>query len=201
MEVGYFSASDFLGSIRHSFASVSREGIRFVKRKNKITIYIFLALILIPIVVFANHILNEYVFKKVDFKLSSDPTYKTSCGGCHFLYPPELLPSSSWKTILDQLSDHFGEQVSLDPKSRESISKYLQENGADRSSSKNSGKIMDSLNGRTTSRITEIPIFKKKHQGIKPEIINRKAIGSLSKCTACHKKAEQGYFNQVEIPQ
>jgi hypothetical protein len=172
-----------------------------MKRKNKIILSISLGLILILIAILANHILNEFVFRKIDFEPGSDPTYKIACGGCHFLYPPGLLPSSSWKKILDQLPNHFGEQVPLDSQSRESISKYLQEKGADHSSSKKSGKIMDSLNGNTTLRITEIPIFQKAHQGIKSEVLNRKAIGSLSNCTTCHKKAEQGFYNEVEIPQ
>jgi hypothetical protein len=44
----------------------------------------------------------------------TDPTYKENCGGCHFAYQPELLPSASWKKTLDRLHDHFGESIDLD---------------------------------------------------------------------------------------
>ena len=129
-------------------------------------------------------------------------TYKTSCEGCHFPYPPALLPASSWGKIINQLDNHFGEQVPIDPKSREVILKYLTENGADRSSANKAVKIMKSLNGKTPLRITEIPYIQKKHREIKPEVLNRKAIGSLSNCTACHRTAEQGNFDddRVAIP-
>ena len=140
--------------------------------------------------------------EKIGFR-PSNPTYKNTCEGCHLSYPPELLPSSSWNLILNRMEDHFGEQVSIDPASKEVLGKYLTENGADRSASKKSVKIMKSLNGQTPFRITEIPYIQKKHRGIKPEVLNRKAIGSLSNCIACHKTAEQGNFNEdnVTIPQ
>jgi hypothetical protein len=140
--------------------------------------------------------------QKIAFQPVSNNAYKTTCEGCHFPYPPELLPGSSWRIILNRLPDHFGEQLSIAPNSRKAIQKYLTENGADRSSSKKSLKIMKSLNGNTPFRITEILYIQKKHRGIKPEVLNRKAIGSLSNCVACHKTAEQGNFDEdsVTIP-
>ncbi len=61
---------------------------------------------------------------------------------------------------------------------------------------------MKSLNGKTPLRITEIPYIQRKHRGIEPEVLNRKTIGSLSNCIACHTTAEQGNFNEgyVTIP-
>ena len=44
-------------------------------------------------------------------------TYRETCGACHFVYQPELLPSASWEKILAQLYDHFGEAIELDPES------------------------------------------------------------------------------------
>ncbi len=78
--------------------------------------------------------------QKIAFQPASNNAYKTTCEGCHFPYPPELLPGSSWKIILNRLPDHFGEQLSIDPNSRKAIQKYLMENGADRSSSKKSSR-------------------------------------------------------------
>jgi hypothetical protein len=140
--------------------------------------------------------------EKIDFRPASNTTYKTTCEGCHFPYPPELLPGASWKIIINRLPDHFREEVSIDLKSQEVISKYLMENGADRSLSKKSIKIMKSLNGQIPLRITEIPYIQKKHRKIKSEIFGRKSIGSLSNCIACHKTAEQGNFDEdfVTIP-
>ena len=130
-------------------------------------------------------------------------TYKENCSGCHFAYPPDLLPASSWKDIVTRLGNHFGESLTLDDASRQEIGKYLKENAADRSGSKKAGKIMRSLGGRSPNRITEIPYIVKEHREIAPEVFKRKSIGSLSNCIACHKMADQGQFDddQVTIPQ
>jgi len=130
-------------------------------------------------------------------------TYKGNCSGCHFAYPPELLPASSWKGIVTCLGDHFGESLALDDASREEIGKYLRENAADRSGSEKAGKILRSLGGRSPIRITEVPYIVKEHRKIAPEVFKRKSIGSLSNCIACHKMADQDQFDddQVTIPQ
>ena len=130
-------------------------------------------------------------------------TYKDNCSGCHFAYPPELLPASSWKGILTRLGDHFGESLALDDASREEIGKYLRENAADRSGSEKARKIMRSLGGRSPGRITEVPYVVKEHREIAQEVFRRKSIGSFSNCIACHKMADQGQFDddQVTIPQ
>jgi hypothetical protein len=130
-------------------------------------------------------------------------TYKENCSGCHFAYPPDLLPASSWKDIVTRLGNHFGESLTLDDASRQEIGKYLKENAADRSGSKKAGKILRSLGGQSPSRITEIPYIVKEHREIAPEVFKRRSIGSLSNCIACHKVADQGQFDddQVTIPQ
>jgi len=130
-------------------------------------------------------------------------TYKDNCSGCHFAYPPELLPASSWKGIVTRLDDHFGESLALDNASREEIGKYLGENAADRSGSEKARKILTSLGGRSPIRITEVPYVVKKHREIAPEVFKRKSIGSFSNCIACHKTADQGQFDddQATIPQ
>jgi hypothetical protein len=129
--------------------------------------------------------------------------YKSNCGGCHFAYPPELLPASSWNKILTRLGDHFGESLSLDDLSGGEIGKFLRENAADRSGSKTAGKILRSLGRRSPLRITEAPYIQKKHREISPELFKRKSVGSFSNCLACHKAAEQGDFDddRAAIPQ
>ena len=130
-------------------------------------------------------------------------TYKENCSGCHFAYPPDLLPASSWKDIVTRLGNHFGESLTLDDASMQKIGKYLKENAADRSGSKKAGKILRSLGGRSPIRITEVPYIVKEHREIAPEVFKRKSIGSFSNCIACHKMADQGQFDddQVTIPQ
>ncbi len=133
----------------------------------------------------------------------SNPAYKETCGECHFAYQPGLLPSASWLKILDQLDDHFGEGLDIDSETLKNISDYLVTNGAEKSSAKRSVKIMRSLGNQVPMRISEIPYIREKHHELNPEIYNRKSIGSLGNCAACHITAEKGIYDDddVRIPE
>ena len=128
--------------------------------------------------------------------------YKETCGECHFAYQPELLPSASWLKILSQLDDHFGEEVEADPDTITNISEYLKTNGAEKSSAKQSKKIMGSLGSQVPLRITDIPYIRRKHHELNPAVFKPESIGSLANCTACHTTAEKGIYDDddVKIP-
>lgn len=132
----------------------------------------------------------------------TNQTYKETCGACHFAYQPGLLPSGSWIRILNSLEDHFGEALDIDAEAKKTISKYLTDNAAEHSGAERAVKIMKSLRGQTPSRITEIPYIRHKHRDIPPEVFSRKAVGSLSNCSACHRTADQGIYedDNVVIP-
>ena len=133
----------------------------------------------------------------------NNPTYRETCGACHFPYQPELLPSGSWEKICAGLDNHFEEAIELEPASRKVIIEYLKGNAADRSSVERSAKIMRSLGDQTPLRITEIPYIQRKHHDIKAEVLERESIGSLSNCPACHQTAERGNYDgdHAVIPQ
>ena len=141
-------------------------------------------------------------YKRKYLKVVNNPIYIENCGACHFAYQPELLPSSSWRSILDRLDDHFGDSLELDPETKGVILRYLEENAAEHSTAKRAVKIMRSLGGTTPTRITDIPYIKEKHHEISASTFRRKAIGSLSNCNACHKRAEEGVYDDdfVDIP-
>ena len=132
----------------------------------------------------------------------TNPTYKEKCGACHFPYQPGLLPSGSWQKILSGLEDHFGDTVELDQKSEKIIAGYLESCAAEHSSAKRAMRIMRCLGNQTPLRITEISYIRKKHHEISPKVLERKSIGSLSNCIACHKTAEKGIYDDdnVSIP-
>ena len=144
-----------------------------------------------------DHYRNDYL------KPVTNQTYKETCGECHFAYQPELLPSASWLKILNQLDDHFGDEVELDPDTIKTISDYLKTNGAENSSAKRSKKIMRSLGNQMPMRITDIPYIREKHHELNPAVFKRESIGSLANCIACHTTAEQGIYEDdyAKIPQ
>ena len=142
---------------------------------------------------------NSKNYKKHYLTPVNDPTYIEECGGCHFTYQPELLPSGSWDKILVGLEDHHGEFIELDPDSKKIIGEYLKSNAAEYSSAKRAVKIMRSLGSQTPMRITEIPYIHRKHHEIHPDVYERDPIGSLSNCSACHSGAEKGFYEDDDI--
>ena len=129
----------------------------------------------------------------------NNPTYIEECGGCHFAYQPELLPSGSWKKIMAGLDDHFEDEIEIDTESINVITEYLISNSAEKSSAKRALKIVRCLRGRTPIRISEIPYIIEKHDEIDPKIYNRESIGSLSNCSACHTTAGKGIYDDDNV--
>jgi len=114
----------------------------------------------------------------------TDATTKTECSDCHIAYAPGFLPTRSWKAIMANLGDHFGEDASLDPATTDAIQAYLVANSSDEW-----GKATEG----TPMRISELPWFKQEHG----REVSKKALArakSMSNCGACHQGAERGNF-------
>ena len=58
-------------------------------------------------------------------RTNTSPLYRKECGACHMVYEPAFLPQASWRRIMGSLTNHFGEDASLDPKARDKIEAYL----------------------------------------------------------------------------
>ncbi len=129
-------------------------------------------------------------------------TYEEECGTCHFLHLPGLLPEGSWVRIMEGSGDHFGEDLALDVELSDDILAYLKANSAETTGAKRSRKILKSLDGETPLRITEVKYIKRKHREIKAKVYKRESIGSFSNCSACHRTAAKGNFEEdnVKIP-
>jgi Dihaem cytochrome c len=127
--------------------------------------------------------------------------YKEECGSCHMAYSPGLLSADSWKKMMLNLENHFGDNAELKPKTGKEILSYLIENAADQSEYRRSKKIMRSLaQNRIVDRITQTPYFIRKHDEI-PEryITENEKVVSLSNCGSCHQNAEKGSFDEDDV--
>lgn len=142
-----------------------------------------------------------YLKKQQDVAAVTDPLYKTECGGCHFAYPPGLLPERSWRKIMTRLDRHFGDNAELEPAVQQQLTSYLSQYSADRAAYRRSRRIMRSISGNDAPlRITGLPYFIHEHDEIPPRLIKgNNGVGSLSNCNACHRRAEQGSFREQEI--
>ena len=125
--------------------------------------------------------------------LAQEPA-KTECSACHMAYPPGLLPARSWKAIMSDLSNHFGQDASLDPDTTKKIEDYLVANAAD---TMGYGGIMRGIKpGDAPTRITDMPWWKWVHSEIRPAYFQSARVKTKANCTACHMSGEQGYFSE-----
>jgi hypothetical protein len=46
------------------------------------------------------------------------PSFAAECGGCHMAFPPALLTAPDWKRVMARLDKHYGDNASLDEKTR-----------------------------------------------------------------------------------
>lgn len=129
-----------------------------------------------------------------------NPKFKAECTSCHMAYLPGLLPERSWTKMMDTLDKHFGEDASLDEKTKKEILDFLAQNSSDRTYSRRGKKIAATIpTSEAPLRISETGYFNRKHHELAANIYKRKAIGSKANCLACHPGAELGNFNEREI--
>jgi len=124
-----------------------------------------------------------------------DEVVSKECGACHMVFQPQMLPKRSWTKIMAGLSDHFGEDASLDAKSKDHILSYLQDNAAD--SGWWGGKFMRGMKDNMTPlRITETPHWLREHKGeISPSDWRNPKVKSKANCIACHRDANRGTYD------
>ncbi len=130
--------------------------------------------------------------------------YTTECAACHFAYQPGWLPARSWKKMMQNLDDHFGENAELDQKTNDLLTQYLVAESADVKPHRKSHKVLRSIRaGATPQRISTLPYMLRKHDEIPARLITGNAkVGSAANCIACHTGASEGQFNEhgVKIP-
>jgi hypothetical protein len=119
---------------------------------------------------------------------------KQECSACHLQYPSFLLPMRSWGAIMGDLSNHFGEDASLDDASRAKIEAYLKSTAAD-GNGRNPNWLRAIPASKIPVRISKLPWFQSIHGGrIEAWVKSNAAVSTISNCTACHRGAEQGIF-------
>jgi cytochrome b len=136
-------------------------------------------------------------------KLPTPAIYIKECGACHMAFPPNTLPAVSWKGMMANLKNHFGEDATIDDAAKKEIEDFLVRNAAETSHEEASLKFIRSIGtGNPPAGISDIPYWKEKHQSIAKAIYQRSSIKSRINCVACHKLAEYGSFedNDIRIP-
>ncbi|CAI10178.1 diheme cytochrome c [Aromatoleum aromaticum] len=117
------------------------------------------------------------------------------CGSCHMAFPPAMLPAASWRRMMVELDDHFGDNASLDPQTAAHVTRYLVDNAADAGGRRYGRKLMKGVAaGASPQRITELPKWVREHDEVSRSEWQHKDVGSKANCPACHVDANDGYF-------
>lgn len=121
------------------------------------------------------------------------PAYQQECASCHMAYPPGMLSNGSWQRLMGDLPHHFGTDASLDAATQASLTAWLTTHAG-------SGRRVEAAPPQ--DRITRAAWFERKHRRIDAATWKRTSIKSPSNCTACHRNAAAGDFEEdaVSIP-
>lgn len=130
--------------------------------------------------------------------------YKTECADCHMAYPPTMLPVASWRAMMGNLEDHFGDNAELDAATANLITAFLTGNSAGEGRGEYGERTWRATQGRTPPlRITQTDYFRGQHHEIPDKMVKgNPEVGSFSRCETCHAGADQGNFDEhgVRIP-
>ena len=126
----------------------------------------------------------------------TDAVVGKECGACHMAFPAGLLPARSWRRLLADQADHFGEDLGLTPETSDLIAGYLVANAGDTARRGLAAKYMRWVApDGTPIRITENPAFLRKHPFPDSTWRDPKVV-TKSNCIACHSGAATGDFEK-----
>ena len=131
-------------------------------------------------------------------RLAPYPVYEKECGACHYDFHPSLLPADSWSAMMSGLEDHFGEDASLPPKTRDEIAAWLAANAAERWDTEAAHAFRRVASDQPLS-VTATRYWKRRHRDIPDAVFAAKPVGSKVNCIACHRDARSGRFDDQSI--
>src|ERR1700735_2988159 len=127
-----------------------------------------------------------------------DPIYAQEWGSCHMAYSPSLAPGLRWIAIMDGLSNHFGEDASLEPGPASRIRAILTTNAAEKWDTRAAYELQGS-NPQDPLRLTATPFWIRMHRGIPEGVFKSRAVGAKGACGQCHSDASTGRFDPQDI--
>jgi hypothetical protein len=133
-----------------------------------------------------------------DIKPVRNTLYQQECASCHMAYQPGLLPAASWRKLMGNLENHFGENAELPADDRQAILAYLEANAGDPSGLGRSAAFARTA-PEGSIRITESRYFLRKHREVPRRYLAHEQIGSFSNCVACHRSADKGVYNEHDV--
>jgi hypothetical protein len=138
-------------------------------------------------------------YARRDVYRNTNATYEKECGSCHFPYQAGWLPERSWRLIMANLAQHFGENAELKVSQRQLVLDYLVANSAEKARSLRSQEMVEVIKpGETPISITKVLYVGGIHGGfLDPNFKGKPQVKTLAQCSVCHEKADRGWFGPV----
>lgn len=132
---------------------------------------------------------------------SLDPVYAKECAACHSVHHPSLASATVWRSIIDGLSEHFGDDASLDAKQVERLRAYLTANSAEVWDTK-AANVMRVPDPAGSLRITRTAGWNSIHHRVAPGAFAAETVNGKHNCAACHADATSGQFaaRSISLP-
>jgi len=109
------------------------------------------------------------------------------------------LPKNSWRVLMSDLENHFGDDAFLDIEDNVNILRFLENNSAEGSTKEVSFKMLQSIGKKDIIAITSTSFWKERHANISKDIFKHKKIKSKANCKACHIDIEKGLIEDENI--
>lgn len=130
------------------------------------------------------------------FPVIDNQTVLKECGDCHMAFAPQTLTKSVWQKMIGDLSNHFGEDASLDPATVQKVLSYHEMNASDVSDTR---AAMKWTADTPFSRITEGPRFEDKHGGCAANVWTNPKVKTKANCLACHKTLQTDGSTDADV--
>ena len=88
---------------------------------------------------------------KLRLPADAPPAFQAECASCHLAFPPQLLAAEDWKRVMASLDKHYGDNASLDAKTRVILEDFLVRNAGKPEKSALAGRRHASLTPRPGS--------------------------------------------------
>jgi len=193
-----------LYSIFSGYKKIDAPAARLTAVQKSVAWMFLLGAVVIPFyLLFSDTPLTKSRYSAIDYE-REHALFVEECASCHILYAPHLLPKRSWKKLMANLAEHFGDDASLDEADRRSIEAYLLANSAETSTKEAAHYIMRSLQEKKKDiiAISESPYWRDKHASLDKALFRSQKVKSKANCKACHRQFENGIIEDrlISLP-
>lgn len=136
---------------------------------------------------------------KLSAPLNAPPAFQAECASCHVAFPPALLAADDWKRVMASLDKHYGDNASLDEKTRRTIEDFLVRNAGTARKLGASYAATGSARNSELPRLTTTQWFVREHREVATAEWTHEKVKTPANCGACHTKAAQGSYREREI--